>query len=828
MLTSIHHTLRALMRTPTISLAAVVTLALGIGATTAIFGVVDAAMLQPLPWPGSDRLMDLSLTMRSPDVPDARSMVWSYPKYATMRSLQRSYEDVALYTTQDLLLGGGDGTERVRVELVTGGYFPLLRARVAIGRALQASDDRDGAAPAAVLGHALWMRRFGGDSALVGRVIPVGRERVTVVGVAAPDFRPLSGDVALWLPLALAPRLTYPEILTERWNHAFDAVGRLREGVTIAAAQGEMVTLGAQIEAAHPLPFVEAGTTWGAVATPLREARTEPTTSRAVLLLFGAVLCVLLIVCVNVANLLLARAAGRTREMAVRVAIGARRSQVLRAILAETLLLALVGGLLGTVLAVWLVDAVRTLVPHAGGGMRTQMAQFLDLSLVQVDMRVLGFGVALSLVTGILCGLIPALRASRPVLTDALKDGAGASSEGSLTFRRGQARALLVTGNVALSLLLLVGAGLLARSFAKARGVDAGFDPRHVLTFRVQPPDDSAYAGPRAALFRQALLARLAALPGVRAVGTDWCAPLSQECGGTIVLAVDGTTLPESGARPTIGVHVVNGDYIPAIGARLVSGRFLNDGDRAGAPIVGVINETAARTLFPGGDAVGKRIGIGFSTWSSAEIVGVIADVNYDQVGMPPALTFYGSYLQTTRPTGMYFLRTAGDPAAVIAIARQAVRDVSPELAIFDERTLAQRVSSALGRLRFGAALLSGFAGLGLLLSLLGIYGVLSYTVQQSTRELGIRMALGAVPRAVIGIVMRRALFLTAVGVTIGLAAAWGASRLLRGLIFGISSTDPLTYAGQTLLIVTACALASYLPARRAARIDPVEALRGT
>jgi predicted permease len=820
--------LRAIARTPLLSAAAILTLALGIGATTTIFGVVHATMLQSLPWPASERLLDLSLTLRAAREAVPRTLVWSYPKFETLRALQNSFDDVAAYTTQDVLLAGGDGTERVRIELVSGSYFPLLRAPMSLGRGLQPSDDVPGGGRVAVLSHALWMGRYGGDSTIVGRDVRLEGEQLTVVGVAAPTFRALSGAVHLWGPMALAPSLAYPELLQERWNHSFDAVGRVRDGVSVASAVREVEALGTRIDAAHPIPDADGRELWGATASTLRDARHDPALARAVLILFGAVLCVLLIACVNVANLLLARASGRTREIAVRLAIGARRAQVMRQMLGESLLLAAIGGGLGVVAAAWSVDAVRALVPEAGGHSRTQVAQFLDLSQVRLDVPVLAFGVLLALLTGALCGIMPALRASRPMLSDALKEGAGASSEGALTFRRGQARALLVTGNVALSLLLLVGAGLLTRSFAKARGVDAGFDARHVLTFRVQPPDDSAFAGPRAPLFRQELLTRLGALPGVTAVGTNTCAPLSEACSGTVVLSVNGVPLPESGDRPAIGVHLVNDGYLRAIGARLVAGRFVEEGDGTGRPVVGVINESAARLLFPDGDAVGRRLGIGFSAWGDAEIVGVISDVNYGQVGAPGAPAFYGSYLQSTRGSALYFLRSEGDPTALTAQVRQTVREMSRELALHDERTLEHRVASALGRLRFGSVLLGAFAGLGLLLSLIGIYGVLSYTVAQRTRELGIRMALGAMRREVLTLVMRRAMFLTALGVAFGLVAAWGASRLLRGLVFGISPTDPVTFAGQTLLVITACALASYLPARRAARLDPVQALRST
>lgn len=819
--------LRALTRTPLSSAAAILTLALGIGATTTIYGVVDATMLRPLPWRASDRLMDLSLTARAPGE-GAQTMVWSYPKFETMRALQRSYEGVAAYTTQELLLSGDEGSERVRIELVSGNYFTLLRAPLALGRGLQASDDAPQATPVAVLSHALFVRSFGGDSALIGRTIRLEREAVTVVGVAPAGFRGLSGEVALWVPMSVAPRFAYPEILQERWNHSFDAVGRLRDGVSAASAAAEMVTLGQQVEAAHPLPEPGEGTVWGARAVTLRESRDDPSLSRAVLILFGAVACVLLIACVNVANLLLARAAARTREFAVRVAIGARRGQVVSQLLGETLLLSLTGGALGVLLATWSTEAVRTLVPAASGRLRTQEAQFLDLSAVHVDVGVLAFGLALSLLTGTLCGVVPALRASRPRLGEALKDGAGASSEGGLSFRHGRSRALLVTGNVALSLLLLVGAGLLSRSFAKARGVDAGFDPQHVFTMHVQPPRDSAFQGTRAVAFRESLLSRLAAIPGVTAVGTDGCAPLSEECSGTIVLNVNGTDLPEGSARPDIGVHVVNDGYLKAVRGRLVAGRFLDARDRDGAPMTAVINEAAAKRLFPNEDAVGKSIGIGFRNWQRAEIVGVIADINYRAVGSEPRPEFYGSYLQVRLGRGLYFVRSEGDPAQLAADVRGAVRAESRDLAVYDERTLEERAGSALGRIRFGAVLLGAFALLGLVLAIIGIYAVLAYTVSLRTRELGIRMALGAVRREVVALIMRRAMILATWGAAIGLAAAWAGARLLRGLVFGISATDPLTFAAQTALILAVCALAAYLPARRASRLDPVQALRSS
>jgi putative ABC transport system permease protein len=818
--------LRALRHSPLTAAAVIVTIALGVGATTTIYGVVDATMLQPLPWAESDRLMEPVLTVREPGETDARDMVWSYPKLETLRAQQQSFSGVAAYSSLNLLLGGTEGNERVAAEMVTGNYFAVLQLPMALGRGVQQTDDMPGALPVTVLSHATWMGRFGGDSGIVGRTLRIGSVRAQVVGVAGESARAMSGGAALWIPLSVgATTLSYPELLEERWNHWLDAVGRLRPGVTPAAANRELQLLGPRIDAAHPFPEAGGGA-YGASAHTLRAARHDPGLARAVLILLGAVGCVLLIACVNVANLLLARASARDREFAVRMAIGARRGQLMRQMLSETMVLSVLGGILGVLIAAWSVDALQGLEALSTGARGTQAAQFLDFRTVRMHPGVLSFGLALSLGTGLLCGLLPAWRASRPILTESLKEGAGASDEGSLSLRRGRARAFLVVGNVALSLLLLVGAGLLTRSFAKARGVDGGFRPEQVLTFRLQAPDDSAYADANRSALTQEVLTRLGALPGVEAASVTNCAPLAQGCDGTIVLAVDGVTLPESGQRPEIGVHLASAGYLQTIGARLLAGRFIEDSDNRNAPPVGVISEAAAKRLFPNQDPIGKRMGIGFSRWSDVEVVGVVSDVNYSEVGAAPRPEFYGSYQLSPRASMLVLVRTSAQPSAFFTAARQIVRSVGPAFAVYDERTLEERVGRALARLRFGAVLLGLFAGLGLLLAVIGVYGVMSYSVEQRAREVGIRLALGARPRAVVAGVMRRAMLLAGIGVALGLAASWGASRAVRGLIFGISPTDPLTFIGQTLALAFVCAVASYIPARRAARLDPMRTLR--
>ncbi len=819
---------RPLFRTPLYSLAAIVTLALGIGATTAIYSVVDATMLKPLPYGAPERLMDVSLTITNKGEAE-RPMVWSYPKFETMRGMQRSFEQLAGYATADVNLTGSGEAERVRVETVSGSYFPLLRARAARGRLLQPSDDEATSAAVTVLSHSLWMRRFGGDSSVLGREITLAAHPFVVVGIAAPEFRALSGAVDAWTSMSRgAPVMLGSDVLTERWSHWMDAVGRLRDGVDPSAATVELRTLGPRIEDAHAMNGGPP-TKWGATATTMREARSDPQLARAIAILFGAVCCVLLIACVNVANLLLARAAGREREFAVRVAIGAKRAQIIRQLLSETVTLSLVGGVVGIAIAAWSLDILRGLEPGSFGGATTQAAQYLDLQNVSIHGGVLAFAILVSLATGIICGVVPAWRASRPNLTSSLKDGAGSSSEGALSFRRGQARAILIAGDVAVSLLLLIGAGLLARSFAEARGVDAGFNAQNVLTFRVQPPDDPAFDGENAIRYKQEMLTRLSALPGVEGAAINYCAPLSQACNVTIAFGIDGVRGFAKDEQPEIGVHSVNPDYLKVIGAKLEKGRFFTDADRIGAPKVVVINNAAAKRLFPGQDPIGHRVSLAIGLFKDnefGEIVGVVNDVNYGAVGDAPTPAAYISYLQTTNARGLYMVRTTGDPTALIPAVRETLRSINPNIPLYDAMSLEARVGQALGRLRFGAVLLGSFAVLGLVLTMVGIYGVLSYSVAQRTRELGIRLALGAARSALVSMVMRRAMALASLGVVVGLAAAWGSSRFLRGLVFGITPTDPLTFFGIAVVVTAVCALASYLPARRAARLDPVRALR--
>ncbi|MEP7345199.1 MAG: ABC transporter permease [Gemmatimonadaceae bacterium] len=828
-LQDLRHGWRGMGRHPWLTTAVVATMALGIGATTAIFSVVEATMLRPFPYPAPERLMDLRLTMKRTGDVVGEPFVWSYPKFVTFQTAQRSFASVAAYASTPVTVTGPQGAERIDAELVSGAYFPLLGAPIEKGRGLMAADDVEAnPQPVAVLSHAIWGRRFAQDSAILGTSIRLNGHAFTVIGVAAPEFKPLSGSVDAWVPMAMANVIVYDGALRERWSHWLDAVGRLRDGVTSAQGRAELATLGAAIDRAHPSR--NESSTWGAMARPLRDARDDPTLRRGLWVLLAAVGCVLLIACVNVANVLLARAAARSHELAVRQAIGAGRRRLFRQLLTEATLLALLGGAFGILLAVWGMDALRSVDPSALATGSTQPSQFLSLKEMQLNPAVLAFALGVTTLTGLACGVVPAFRASQPTVTDSLKERSAAVIGVGVWSRRGTARALLITGNVAISMMLSIAAGLLLRSFAAARGVDPGFSADHVVAFRFMTPDDEAYRGVNATALKERVLTRLAAIPGVQAVGVNFCAPLSDACYGSVVTKIEGRPVPARGTEPEIETHSVNEDFIRVIGARLVAGRFFTTADNRQALPVIVLNQAAARAFFPREDAVGKRMSVGIGLLDGgekwAEVIGVMSDVNFRTVGRPAAPAMFSSYRQYARAGGLFFLRSAGAPMSLMPAAVRAVSEVDPNLPLYDVRTLEDRGSRALARYRFSAVLLASFAGLGLLLTAVGVYGTIAYTVSRRTREIGVRMALGAKSADVVRLVMQRAVLLGLGGVALGVAGAWAVSRVLQALLFGVSSTDPVTYAALAVGVAALAGLASWLPARRAAHIDPLIALR--
>jgi putative ABC transport system permease protein len=699
------------------------------------------------------------------------------------------------------------------------------------GRTFTAEEDRTpGTHAVALLGYETWRGRFGGDPAVVGRTIRLNRAPFQVVGVLPPGFRGLTGEAEVWVPMQMAPTVMFPEALEERWAHWFRVVARPRPELSAEAAAATMATAGKRIDEAHPIP-IQSNAVWGANAVPLREARLDPAVRTSILVLAGAVTCVLLIACANVANLLLARATGRRREVAVRLALGAGRRRLVRQLLTESLLLALAGGAAGLLVASWSVQLLAALRPALAGVARGPVGtSLLDVASARLDGPVLLYSLALSVLTGIVFGTVPALLSTRPDLTGSLKEGAAAAvgAEGLFgTRRRFGTRDLLVAGEIALALVLLLGAGLMLKSFARLRALDPGFRPEGVLTFRLDPPEPR-YTRQNAAAFKERLLERLAALPGVEAASVDYCPPL-QTCNRTVVTRLGGGPPLPPGEGPEIGVHSVGEDHFRALGIPILAGRAFTPADREGAPLVAILNQAAARRLWPRSGAVGRQIQVGigmFGDEDMAEVVGVVGDVKYGPPELAPGPDVYVSYRQYTAPRGTVMLRAAGDPIQLAAGVRAAVQRIDPELPVFDLKSMEERAADATARSRYGALLLAAFAALAVALAGIGVYGVMSYAVAQRRREMGLRMALGARPVDVVRLVVGRGALLAALGVAAGLVAGNALTRFLEGMLFDVATTDPAVFTAIAALLTAVALLATYLPARRARRVDPMTALK--
>lgn len=838
-MSDLRYALRTLARSPGLVAVAVLTLALGLGANAAIFGVLDAALFRPLLYPDADRLVTVHIAIRQdgPSPPggqgagfDAERFPWSYPKFAAFRRGVVSYEALAAYGSSSINLITPDGPERLQVELVSAPYFDLLGVRAVIGRGFTADEDAaPNAAPVVVLGHQLWRARFGGDSATLGQTVRLNGYPLTVVGVMPPGFAGLTGTAEAWIPIMMAPVFQYPEILEEAGNHWFPVVGRLTPGRTLDQAAAEAAVMGAEVDRRYRFPMQQGE--WRAGVASLTEARVAPAVRRSVLLLGGAVGVVLLIACVNITGLLMVRAVARRRELAVRLALGAPRSRLVRQVLTEAGLLALAGAALGLVLARIGSGALLRLVP-AGGRGPGSVSYLFDVSSVGVDSRVIWFALGLAVLAGLLVGLVPALQASRPEAAEMLKSGTGAvgTSRGSL--RRPGAQQVLVVAEVALALLLLAGAGLLVRSFARLQSVAPGFRPEGVLSFRYSAADlDLAAQDPR--LFRERLITRLSALPGVRAVSVGTCAPFSGPCNTNVVTRRDDERIPMGAGSIQIGTHVVGPDHFATLGIPVLRGRGFTDRDRAGAAKVVVLNETAARRIWPGQDPIGRRIAVSnpyFRGDSTAEVVGVVGDVRYGPVESEAAPDLYlPAYDAAWGRSGLVFLRAdgGGEPLSLVPAIRRELQAIDPTLPLFNVLTLEERAAAALARPRFATMLLAIFAATALVLAAVGLYGVMAFSVTQRTREIGLRMALGAEGRVVLAGVLRHGLGLAAIGVATGAVAALALRRVLVAFLYQTSGIEPLTLAAVCLVMLGAAAVAALVPARRATRVDPMEALRG-
>jgi putative ABC transport system permease protein len=785
-------------------------------------------MLRPLPYPDPDGLYAPALTASGSSFSDRERFPFSYPKFETFAAAQTQLAAVAAYTGEQLNFTGGDEPERLAAELVTPDYFGVLGAQPLVGRLFApATEGAAGGERNVVLAEGFWRRRFGADPGVVGRVLEIERLPFTVVGVAPQHFVALSATPELWLPLAALPDVWgWPEALTEAGSHFLDAVARVRPGVAPAALAADIAGAGQAVAEAHRTPpEFDDGSVWGARIESLAEVRRDPNLRRSLTVLLAAVGGVLLVACANVAGLLLARSVSRRRELAVRASLGAGRGRLVAQLLAENVTLVALGGALGVLGASSLVRGLVAAAPQALSNWGVSGADLASLTSARVDGAVALFAVAAVAMSALLAGLAPALLAARTDPAEALRQG-NASLAGAGGHRRHGARRMLVVLQSAIAVVLLVGAGLLLRSLGRLLEVDPGFRPERVLSFRLVP-SQGEYDKATAPLMHAAVMERVGGLPGVQSVSLGTCAPVSDACNATIVRAVDGVVFDRA-AAPRVGSHNVGPGYFATLGVPVEAGREFTAADRQGAPRVAVVSAAAARKLWPGKEAVGRQIniGMGMDRDEVAEVVGVVGDVRYGALESPPNEDVYLADLQSGWPSGYLFVRTAGDPLAALPAVREAVRSVAPNLPLVGVRTLEEQLARASSRTRFAALLLGGFSALALLLSALGVYGVVAQMVADRRRELGLRMALGAEAQRVARLVLRQGLVLAGAGVAIGVPAAWAVSRALATLLYEVAPSDPGTFVGVALLVLAAAGAACFLPAWRAARLDPASVLR--
>ncbi|HVG21877.1 MAG TPA: ABC transporter permease [Blastocatellia bacterium] len=807
LLQDIRYGARVLARHRGFTIVSVLTLALGIGANTAIFSVVNALLLRPLPFRDADRLVmlwEISSEGRHQNTT-------SRANFRAWREQSNSFEGMAAFSDQRLNLTGDAEPEEVSTQFATPELFQVLGVEPIIGRGMTQDDARPGSPDVALLGHGIWQRRFGGDPGVVGRTIMLNGAPVTVIGVLPAGFqwhiRKRSGTgrpAEIWTVLAM------PTEGPATRGRFLSAVARLKPGVSLEQAEAEMKTIAARLE--QDAPQYNKGTSTEVI--PLRE-QLVGNVRPALLILLGAVGFVLLIACANVANLLLARAAAREKEMALRAALGAGRPRIVRQLLTESLLLAVTGSLLGLGLAWWGTRALVAISPH----------DVINLQGVGINLAVLAWTLVVSLVTGIIFGLAPALEATRLNLNDALKEGGkGAGGQSS---RSRRLRSALVVGEVALALVLLASAGLLVKSFARLQKVDAGFNADNVLTMVVRLPGGKYREDQQmVAFFRQAR-ERIAALPGVSSVGMVNFLPLYGGLGSNTGFTIEGRPTPPPGQELGTNVRVSDRGYFGAMGIPLLRGRNFTDLEDSEARHVVLISEAMARQRFPGEDPIGKRIRVMmFEKPNPTEIIGVVGDVRYDSLTDEAEPTVYFPHPELTYEFMTLVIRTTGDPSEMAPAVRGELRAIDPDQPVSDLRTMNQVMSDTVGRARFNTLLLGLFAGLATLLAAVGIFGVMNYSVTLRAHEIGIRMALGAQPGGVLMLILRQGLALTLAGIVIGLAGGLALTRVLSGLLFGVGATDPTTFAVMVLLLAVVSLVACYIPARRATRVDPLIGLR--
>ena len=798
--------LRSLVRAPGFTTVATLTLALGIGATTAIFSVVNAVLLRPLPYPEAERVVMVWMDNQRQGMSED---IHSWPNYIDYRDQNGVFAQLAAYVPRGYNLTAGclEGAcepQRVFAAASTANLFPVLGVTPLLGRAFTAAEEAEGQDAVVVISHGLWMRQFGGEPSVLGRRLRLnGRER-TVLGVMPRGFAFPNADTDLWVPLVVPP-----DVAQLRNSYGYYAVGRLKPGIPLERARVELTAIARRLEQQYP-----GNRDLGVNLVALPDQVVGKTLRTALWVMLGAVAAVLLIGCANVANLLLSRAAVREREVGVRLALGASRGRLVRQLLTESVLLAALGGLLGVFLA-W--GGLKVLIGLAP-------ADIPRLDQVRVDAVVLAVVALVVITTGIAFGLVPALQASRPNLAETLREAArgGTASRSGHRLRR-----LLASAQVALVVVLLTGAGLLIRSFLHLQEVQLGFRPDHLLTMRLALPG-AKYQSPQQRLaFYDALLERVRAIPGIQGAGAISDIFLTKTPSSTN-FAIEGRAPTREQENVEVPVDAVTPDYFRVMGIPLKAGRTFTPRDGPDAPPVVVINENMARHFWPGEDPLGKRFKYGGAQGEAPwmTIVGVVGDMRRTGYDAPVRYETFLPYAQQAVPFMTLVVRTARDPLALAPQVRAAVRAIDPDQPVYEIKSMDQLLSAMVAQRRFSMALLGTFAGLALVLGLVGVYGVTSYLVAQRTREVGLRLALGAQPAQLIRMVVRQGMGAAALGIGVGLVGALLLTRLMAGLLYAVSPTDAATLAAVTALLALATLVANYVPARRAARVDPLVALR--
>lgn len=801
---------RILLRNPGFSVTAVLLLALGIGANTAIFSVVNAVLLSPLPYPDSSRIMQIWHVPPAKSFPGLKYFSVSPANYLDWQRESHSFEEMAAYGGASFSVGGRERPEAIQAAAVAPAFFSVLRFQPILGRTFTPEDDRPGHSHVAVLGNALWRDRFGADPGIVGRKIVLNGEPYDVVGVMPPAFK-FPSWAKLWVPLAWTN-----EKRAVRGNHNYLVIGRLKSGVDIRAAQAELSAISSRLEQLYP----EDDKGWGASILPLREQLVGDVRP-ALLVLLGAVAFVLLIACANVANLVLGKILARKKEIAIRSALGASRGALVRLVLAETLLLSLAGGALGLFLASFGTTLIATFLAD-------RLPQFSEIRL---SAPVLAFTAFLALFAGLFAGLIPVLRFTKSDVNEALKQG---ESRGSSDSSASKTRGVLVIAEVALSLVLLIGAGLMIRTLWRLSNVKPGFDPNSLLTMTLSVPANK-FAMPASQIaFFERLLHQVRTMPGVESAGVIDDLPMGGG-GSHQPVAIEGQPVVPMSDQPEVDVRLISPGYLQTMRVPLLQGRDLTDSDVAGRPPVVLISESMAKRFWPNENSIGKHLTLTFYPGVAREVVGVVGDVKLDSLDETrPVATVYWPLDQLFAPPseawrsfGMSLaVRTGRDPMNAVSAVAAAVHEVDPETPVTQVLSMNELIAKSLSPQRSNMLLLAAFAGLALVLTAVGIYSVLSYVVRRRVREIGIRMALGATRFDVLKLVIADGMKPILAGVAIGFAAALALGRVVASLLYGVRSTDPLTFASVALLLIAVGFLAMAVPAYRAARIELIRTLR--